>query len=89
MNRLQKTFNLTISVGIAKVKSEFRSHHDMNRSHQVEMNTYTERALQYAKDVYFSIGDINRRAKHVDMTSFNQYVKEYGFYRLGVLQDFA
>lgn len=90
MDALQENINKTARIGIDGLKSVFKAHPELNKSLHIELNTLTERALQYAKDILVNVIDINRRANRVDLSSMVRYTKEYNFFRwIGMILLFA
>ena len=90
VHTLQENINKTVQENIDELKGVYRSHPELNRSLQVDLNTLTEKALQYAKDILVNVIDINNRASKVDLSSLVQYTKEYNFYRwIGMILLFA
>lgn len=83
---VQKAFNSSVAEGINGIKGVYRAHEELNRSLQLELHTLTERALQYAKDIFYNIIEINHKARRVDLSDLVHDLKDYSFYRrLGML----
>jgi len=78
---VQKAFNSSVAEGINGIKGVYRAHEELNRSLQLELHTLTERALQYAKDIFYNIIEINHKARRVDLSDLVHDLKDYSFYR--------
>lgn len=87
---LKDHINHTVQNGINKLKEVYKDHPEVNRSLQIDMNAFTEKALQYAQDILRHIIDINNKASKVSLSDLVGYTKEYNFYRwIGMIMLFA
>lgn len=83
---MQTAFNTSITHGINGIKMIYRSNSELSWTQKSDLHIFTNRSLQYARDIFDSISKINLKVRRVDLSSLVHDLKDYSFYRrLGML----